>query len=55
VGGNPPELVIGEEKPPQRDLAVIGSGILVLGLTVAVSATPTLALRLDEIVEALAG
>lgn len=55
VGGNPPELVIAEEKPPQRDLAVIGSGILVLGLTVAVSATPTLALGLDEIMEALAG
>jgi hypothetical protein len=55
VTGNPPQLVIGEEKPLERDLSVIGSGILVLGLAVGLSATPVLGLTLEEIERALAG
>jgi hypothetical protein len=54
VTGEPPQLVIGDEKPLERDLAMIGSGILTIGLTVAVSGTPALAISLDDIVGALA-
>ena len=55
VGGALPRLAIGQEKPLERDLALIGSGILALGLAVAVTATPTLGLNLDEIQAALTG
>lgn len=48
-------LVIGDEQAPGRDLAVIGSGILAAGLTIAVAATPALAISLDEIRQGLAG
>ena len=53
VSGRPPELVVGAEKPLERDLALIGSGILALGLAIAVSATPTLGITCDEIRAAL--
>ena len=53
VTGIPPELKVGDEQPLERDLALIGSGVLALGLTVAVTATPALELTLDEIRQAL--
>lgn len=52
VTGDVPQLAIGDEKPLRRDLAVIGSGILILGFAVAVSATPSLNLTIDEIAAA---
>ena len=44
VTGDPPDLVVGDEKALERNLALVGSGILALGLAVAVTATPTLEL-----------
>jgi hypothetical protein len=55
VTGNPPQPVVGDEKPLERDLRIIGSGILAIGLAVAVSATLRLNLTVDEIVAALGG
>lgn len=55
VSGAVPRLAVSEEKPLERDLALIGSGILALGLAVAVTATPALGLNLDEIQAALTG
>jgi hypothetical protein len=46
-------LVVGDERAPGRDLALIGGGILAAGLTIAVTATPGLAVSLDEIRQAL--
>lgn len=54
VTGNPPHLVIGDEAPLERDLAVLGSAVLVLGLALTVTATPALAIDLDDITAALA-
>lgn len=55
VDGAAPRLAVDEEKPLERDLALIGSGILALGLAVAANATPALGLKRDEIRDALAG
>lgn len=55
VTGNPTQLAVGDERPLERDLALIGTGILALGLAVAVTATPSLELSVDDIREALAG
>ena len=55
VSGEPPGLTVGDERPLERDLALIASGILALGLAVAVTATPALQLTYDEISAALAG
>jgi hypothetical protein len=51
--GNPPQLIVGKEKPLERDLALIGSAILALGLAVAVTGTPALGITVDEIRQAL--
>jgi hypothetical protein len=53
AGADEQDLVVGDERAPGRDLAVIGSGILAAGLTIAVTATPALAISLDEIRQAL--
>jgi hypothetical protein len=53
VGGHPPDLAIGDEQPLERDLAVIATAVLGLGLTIAVSAGPAFQLRVEEIAEAL--
>jgi hypothetical protein len=53
VTAEPPQRVIGDEKAVRRDLALIGSGILALGLAVAVTATPALGITVDEIQQAL--
>lgn len=53
VSGNPPQLIVGDEKPVERDLALIGSAILALGLAVAVTGTPALGITIDEIRQAL--
>jgi hypothetical protein len=53
VIGNPSGLSVGEEHPLERDLALVGSAILAIGLAIATTATPALVLTLDEIREAL--
>jgi hypothetical protein len=53
VIGNPSGLSVGEERPLERDLALVGSAILAIGLAIATTATPALVLTLDEIREAL--
>lgn len=53
VGGDPPQLSVGEERPLERDLALIGSAILAIGLAIATTATPALELTLEEVREAL--
>jgi len=55
VIGNSPQLSVGEERPLERDLALVGSAILAIGLAVATTATPALVLTLDEVREALSG
>jgi hypothetical protein len=42
VSGNLPELVIGGERPLDRDLPLIGSAVLAAGLVIAVAGTPEL-------------
>jgi hypothetical protein len=54
VTGDPPRLVIGDEKPLERDLAVVASAVLVLGLALTAAATPAFAIGLDDITAALA-
>jgi hypothetical protein len=54
IAGNAPQLTVDDERPLQRDLAVIGSGVLVLGLAIAVTATPGLRLTINDIQQALA-
>ena len=46
-------LSVGEEPPLERDLALVGSAILAIGLAIATTATSALVLTLDEIREAL--
>lgn len=53
VGGRPPDLVIGDEQPLGRNLALIGTAVLALGLTIAVTAVPALELTVGDVVEAL--
>jgi hypothetical protein len=53
VIGNPSGLSVGEEHPLERDLALVGSAILAIGLAIATTATSALVLTLDEIREAL--
>jgi hypothetical protein len=53
VIGNPSRLSVGEEGPLERDLALVGSAVLAIGLAIATTATPALVLTLDEIREAL--
>jgi hypothetical protein len=53
VTARPPLLVVGEEQPMPNDLALTGSCILALGLVVAVTATPSLSLTVDDIRAAL--
>jgi hypothetical protein len=53
VTGDPPELSVGDEEQVERDLPLIGSGVLALGLTIAIAATPSLELTPEEIHEAL--
>lgn len=53
IRGDEQHLVVGDERALGRDLAVIGSGILAAGLAIAVTATPALAISLDEIRQAL--
>jgi hypothetical protein len=53
VIGNASRLSVGEEPPLERDLALVGSAILAIGLAIATTATPALVLTLDEIREAL--
>jgi len=48
-----PELVVGEESRSSANLAVLGAGLLILGLAVAVSGSPALGLRLEEIAAAV--
>jgi hypothetical protein len=55
VTGTPPELTVGDERPLERDLSIIGTGILAAGLTIAVIATPALELTVEDIRRALAG
>jgi hypothetical protein len=47
VSGQPPRLAVGDERPLERDLSVIGSAILALGLVVAGTAKPVLAIAVD--------
>jgi uncharacterized protein DUF5677 len=53
VSGDSPQLAVGDERPLERDLPVVGTGILAAGLGVAVTASPALALTVDEIRQAL--
>lgn len=55
VTGDPPQLAVGEERPLERDLVVLGAGILAAGLAIAVTASPALELTFDEIRQALEG
>lgn len=52
VRGDPPQLSVGEEGLLERDLALVGSAILAIGLAVATTATPALTLTLDAVREA---
>lgn len=54
ITGSPPKLTVGDEKQLERDLALIGSGILALGLAIAVTETPALGFTIEEIRQALA-
>jgi hypothetical protein len=54
VSGETPQLAIGNERPLDRDLALIGTAVLALGLTVAANAVPAIGLTADDVVEALA-
>jgi len=49
VSGDPPRLAVGEEKTLERDLALVGSGILALGLAIATVAAPTLGISIADI------
>jgi len=40
---------VGEEKTLERDLALVGSGILALGLAIATVAAPTLGISIADI------
>ena len=42
-----------DERPHERNLAVIGTAVLALGLAVASTAVPALGMAVDEVVEAL--
>jgi len=53
VSGHPPQLAIGHEHPLGRNLALIGTAVLALGLTIASSAVPALQLTIDVVVDAL--
>ena len=53
VIGNPPQLSVCEESPLERDLAIVGSAILAIGLAIGTTATPALMLTLGEIRDAL--
>lgn len=53
VSGRPRHLSVGEEHPLERDLVVLATGILAIGLTVAVTATSALELTYDDIRAAL--
>jgi uncharacterized protein DUF5677 len=53
VIGNPSRLSVGDERPLERDLALVGSAVLAIGLAIATTATPALVLTLDEIREAI--
>lgn len=53
VNGNPPELTVGDEDALERNLALIGTAVLALGLTVAATAVPALDVTADDVVEAL--
>lgn len=54
VHGNPPHLSIADERPLGRDLVMIGSGALALGLAIGVEAIPALELEIEEVRDALA-
>jgi hypothetical protein len=47
VRGTPPELVVGDEQPLERNLALIGTAVLALGLTVAAASVPELGLTAE--------
>jgi hypothetical protein len=53
VHGDPRELRIGDEHALERDLTVIGSALLAIGLAIATTATPALTLSLDDVRGAL--
>jgi hypothetical protein len=47
------EIVIGEERETDRDPVITGTGVLAAGLAVCVTASPALAVSLDDIRQAL--
>jgi hypothetical protein len=53
VSGEPPNLSVGDERALERDLTVIGSAIVALGLAIAATATPALAVSVDDVRAAL--
>ena len=53
VSGTPSGFIVGDERPHERNLAVIGTAVLALGLAVASTAVPALGMAVDEVVEAL--
>jgi hypothetical protein len=53
VDGRPPDLVIGDEQSLGRNLALIGTAVLALGLTIAATAVPALQLTVEDVVDAL--
>ena len=53
ISGDAPELSVGDERPLERDLKQIATGILALALAVATAATPALGLTLDDVRAAL--
>lgn len=53
VSGDPPRLAVGAEKGLERDLALVGSGILALGLAIATVATLSLGIPIADIRTAL--
>lgn len=53
VTGQPPLLAISDERALERDLSLTGSAILALGLVIAETATPALAITVDDVRAAL--
>jgi hypothetical protein len=51
---NPPEVAIAGERPLQRDLVLIGNGLVALGLVIGSAAVPSLELEVEEVRQALA-